>query len=445
MTWIPALIAPRGRELVTWKCAASAAGVLWLLVAGAGSYLASRPAVAAGAGTGGHGQPSAMGRDADDDGDDNDDGDEDSKRSPEERLAEGQQIFRFDTFGDEQKWTDTLHMNEVIETAVDPTTALSLGLKVDVDALPAAVQDAIVAGQVDLADPATTLTLIGLNAVVGIVGAVEPVDGQQRLTKVGTTCALCHSTVDDSFAPGIGHRLDGWPNLDLNPGAIIASSPAVPADAKAVYNSWGPGRYDPRFNLDGQSTPVVIPPAYGLEGVKRATYTADGSITYWNKYVAVTQMGGHGSFVDKRIGVRVVQKPDEVKKKLKSLREYQHSLPAPAAPAGSFDAAAADRGRAVFQGAGKCATCHSGPHYTDVNRRIGHRPEEIGMDTAYALRSATKKYRTTPLRGLATHAPYFHDGSAPTLGDVVEHYDSFLHLGLSPAQKLDLVEYLKSL
>ena len=438
----PILAGLLGPQSNAWRRLAAAVSVLWLLAAGVGTYLTSQPAAAAGAGAGDHVRAAARNADDGDDADD-DEGDGD-KRSPEDRIAEGQQIFRFDTFGDEQKWTDTLHMNEVIETAVDPQTALSLGLKVDVDALPPAVQDAIVAGQVDLTDPATTLTLISLNSVVGIVGTVEPVNGQQRLTKVGITCALCHSTVDDSFAPGIGHRLDGWPNLDLNPGAIIATSPAVPADAKGIYNSWGPGRYDPRFNQDGQSTPLVIPPAYGLAGVKRATYTGDGSITYWNKYVAVTQMGGHGSFIDHRIGVRVVQKPDEVKKKLKSLREYQLSLVAPAAAAGSFDAAAADRGRTVFQGAGKCATCHSGAHFTDVNRRL-HRPEEVGTDPAYALRTATKKYRTTPLRGLATHAPYFHDGSAATLGDVVEHYDGFLHLGLSAQQKSDLVEFLKSL
>jgi cytochrome c peroxidase len=316
---------------------------------------------------------------------------------------------------------------------------------VDVVALPAEVVAALNAGQVDLNDPATTLSLFQLNSVVGVVGTVQNVNGQDHLTRVGITCALCHSTVDDSFAPGIGHRLDGWPNLDLNPGAIIAASPAVPDAAKAVYNSWGPGRYDPRFNHDGQNGPVVIPPAYGLDGVKRATYTGDGSISYWNRYVAVTQMGGHGSFVDKRIGIRTIQKPDQVKKKLAVLRDYQHSLQPPAAAAGSFDAAAAQRGRAVFNGAAKCATCHSGPNYTDINRRRLHDPAETGMDPAYALRSATKRYRTTPLRGLAAHAPYFHDGSAATLGDVVDHYNSALQLNLAPDQKADLVEFLKSL
>jgi hypothetical protein len=219
----------------------------------------------------------------------------------------------------------------------------------------------------------------------------------------------------------------------------------VPPEAKAVYNSWGPGKYDPRFNQDGQSTPVVIPPAYGLAGVKRATYTGDGTITYWNKYVAVTQMGGQGSFHDGRIGVHVVQHPDLVKPKLAALREYQHSLLPPAPAAGSFDPAAAGRGRTVFRGAGKCATCHTGLQFTDINRSKRHAAAETGMNPAYALRSATKKYRTTPLRGLASHAPYFHDGSAATLDDVVGHYDAALRLRLTPEQKRDLVEYLKSI
>ena len=416
-----------------------AVGLLWLVAAVIGSVLLTRPPAAA---AGDRNDDRLDARHPDDDADDDDPAD---KRSPAQLAAEGQQIFRFDTFGDEQQWTDALKINEVIESAVSPQTALSLGLKVDVEALPPEVQAAIAGGQVDLTDPQTTLTLIQLNSVVGVVGTVQDVNGVKHLTKVGITCALCHSTVDDSFAPGIGRRLDGWPNLDLNPGAIIATSPALTPEVKAVYNSWGPGKYDPRFNQDGKSTPLVIPPAYGLDGVKRATYTADGSISYWNDYVAVTQMGGQGVFRDGRIGVHVVRKPDVVKPKLRALREYQFSLAIPAPAAGSFDAAAADRGRTVFQGAGKCATCHVGPHYTDINKGVRHRPEQTGMDPAYALRTASKKYRTTPLRGLANHAPYFHDGSAATLPDVVEHYDSFLRLGLTPQQKQDLVEYLKSL
>jgi hypothetical protein len=240
--------------------------------------------------------------------------------------------------------------------------------------------------------------------VVGVVGTVETIDGRKRLTKVGVSCALCHSTVDDSFAPGIGSRLDGWPNLDLNPGAIIAASPAVPPAAKAVYSSWGPGMYDPRFNIDGLNTPLVIPPAFGLAGIKKETYTGEGPVSYWNRYVAVTQMGGQGSFKDKKLGIHVVQHPDLVKHKLGILSDYQFSLDSPAPPAGSFDPDAARRGKTIFSGAAKCATCHTPPFYTDVNRGVLHAPAETGMDAAYALRTTTKKYRTTPLRALWTHA-----------------------------------------
>jgi len=278
-----------------------------------------------------------------------------------ERGASGQEIFRFHTFGDEQLWTDRLRMHEVIESTLDPTTALLLGLKVDVDALPEGVRAGIKSGDVDLGDPATTVTLIKLNAVVGVVGKVEQVDGRDRLTEVGITCALCHSTVDDSFFPGIGRRLDGWPNLDLDPGQIIAASPAVTEENRAVYNSWGPGFYDPRFNIDGESTPLVLPPAYGLAGVDLETYTGEGPISYWNRYVAVTQMGGHGSFSDPRLGINIVQEPDLVAPRLPRLLDYQLSLTKPSPPAGSFDRQAAKRGQVVFGNAGKCATCHIPP------------------------------------------------------------------------------------
>ena len=210
-------------------------------------------------------------------------------------VAQGKQIFRFDTFGDETKWTDTLRMHEAIAAAVDPTTALSVGLKVDAEALPPAVVQGIQNGTISLTSPATTIALLKLNAVVGLQGTVETIGGKDTLTHVGITCALCHSTVDNSFAPGIGKRLDGWPNRDLNPGAIIALSPALDAATKAVFNSWGKGKYDPRFNLDGKNGPQVIPPAYGLAGINSITSTGDGAdIAYWNRYVGVTQMGGHG-------------------------------------------------------------------------------------------------------------------------------------------------------
>ena len=360
-------------------------------------------------------------------------------------VDRGREIFRFDTFGDEKYWTDTLRMHEVIQGAVSPRAALGVGLKVDLDALPQAVRDAIAAGQVDLDDPAVTVTLLKLDAVVGLRGQVHTVNGRDSLVRVGVTCALCHSTVDDAFAPGIGRRRDGWPNMQLNPGAIVALSPAVPAATKAILNAWGPGKYDPRINMDGLNTPLVLPPAYGLLGVDKETYTAEGPVSYWNAYVAVTQMHGQGVFIDPRLGVRVVQTPDLVTPKLEALQAYQLSLVKPPPPPGSYDVAAADRGRALFAGAAGCVSCHAGNTFTDVNAGILHAPEETGMDPAYAARTTQKAYRTTPLRGLWQHAPYFHDGSAATLADVVAHYDRVRRLGLTDQQRRDLVEYLKTL
>jgi mono/diheme cytochrome c family protein len=360
-----------------------------------------------------------------------------------QNLAAGRDIFRFDTFGDEQFWTDTARMHEVIQKSVSPATALSVGLKVDAAAIPAPVAAAIKAGQVNLNDPATTVTLLKLNAVVGVKGTVETVNGKEMLTRVGITCALCHSTVDDSFSKGIGNRKDGWPNRDLNVGAIVALSPAITPAQKAVYNSWGPGKYDPRYNIDGKSTPLVLPPAYGLAAIKNEVYTAEGPISYWNAYVAVTQMHGHGNFSDPRLGIDIRQTPDMVSSKLPALRAYQHSVDAPSPPAGSFDAAAAARGLVVFTQS--CASCHVGGRGTDNNAGVLHAPAETGMDAAYAMRTANKAYRTTPLRGLWQHAPYFHDGSAATLADVVTHYNNVRRLTLSAAQQQDLVQYLKSL
>jgi mono/diheme cytochrome c family protein len=362
--------------------------------------------------------------------------------SPDD-LAEGKETFRFDTFGDETFWTDTLRLHEVIQTAVSPLTALSVGLKVDADALPPGTLEGA-----DLNDPATTIALLKLNAVVGLQGTVETVNAEDTLTQVGITCALCHSTVNNSVQAGIGQRLDGWPNRDLDPGAIIALSPAVTPQQKAVYNSWGPGKYDARFNFDGQNDPSVIPPAYGLAGVNSVTFTGDGdSPAYWNRYVAVTQMHGHGSFSEPRLGIEVNNTDgtgDLVEDKLPALEAYQLSLAAPAAPADSFDAAAAERGRSVFEGQGQCATCHSGETFTDANTLL-HEPSEVPTDPTHAERSATQMYRTTPLRGVWQHPPYFHDGSATTLADVVERYDAASGLGLTAEQKADLVEYLKSL
>lgn len=367
-------------------------------------------------------------------------------------VAQGKSIFRFDTFGDETFWTDTLRMHEVIQSAVDPTTALSVGLKVDTDSLPAAVVQGIQNGTISLTNPATTVTLIRLNAVVGVKGTVNTVNGTETLTRVGITCALCHSTVDNSFAPGIGKRLDGWPNRDLNPGAIIALSSALTAAQKAIYNSWGKGKYDPRFNFDGKNGPQVIPPAYGLAGLHSITATGDGNdVQYWNRYVGVTQMHGHGTFSEPRTGVSVNNPPpDLVSSKLSALAAYQLSLPAPTPPAASFDGAAAARGQQVFEGAGKCATCHTGALLTDANSRL-HSPAEVVSEPepngvpSYASRSATKMYRTAPLHGLWEHPPYFHNGTAATLDAVVELYNSRNALNLTAQQKADLSQYLKSL
>jgi hypothetical protein len=370
------------------------------------------------------------------------------------KPLDGMDIFRFDTFGDEQLWTEVLRMHEVIPS-INPQTALAVGLKVDVEALPAELIAALQAGQVDLTNPAVTVELLRLNAVVGVMGTV---DNAGQLENVGITCALCHSTVDNSFAPGIGKRLDGWPNRDLDVGTIVGLSPVIPDDA---FSSWGPGKYDPRDHafdgtsivpLNSPTLPVLIPPAYGLQDVGFETYTADGSISYWNSYVGVSQMGGHGSFSDPRIGLTIEQKPDRVTPKLAALRDYQLSLLAPSPPEGSFDAVAASRGELLFNGKAQCSSCHKLPAYTDVlsgpNPTIPllHAPAETGMEPVYASRSATKTgYRTAPLRGIWQHPPYFHDGSAADLRAVVDHYNAILKLQLSTPQKRDLVEFLKSL
>jgi mono/diheme cytochrome c family protein len=368
-------------------------------------------------------------------------------------IAQGKDIFRFETFGDETFWTDTLRMHEVIRSAVDPTTALSVGLKVDTDSLPPAVVQGIQNGSISLTSPATTVALLKLNAVVGVKGTVTTVNGQDVLTRVGITCALCHSTVDNSFAPGIGKRLDGWPNHDLNPGAIIALSNALTPAQKVVYNSWGKGKYDARYNFDGLNGPSIIPAAYGLKGVSSITYTGDGAeLAYWNRYVAVTQMHGHGSWVEPRATPpeNVQNPPDMVTAKLAALQAYQLSIPSPAPPTGSFEETAAARGRVVFDGGGNCAACHAGTHFTDAPGRL-HSPTEVVSEPepnngpSFASRSATKMYRSTPLRGLWQHAPYFHNGVSPTLDAVVELYNSRKALNLTAQQKADLVQYLKSL
>lgn len=358
-------------------------------------------------------------------------------------VSDGQCIFRHDTFGDEQLWTDTLRLHELAQT-LSPKTALAVGLKVDADAVPADVL-----ASADLDDPATTVALIGLDAVVGLRGEVA----NGTIVKLGITCALCHSTVDDSVTAGIGKRLDGWPNRTLDPGAIIALTPGLPAYAatlavdpalaKAALESWGPGRYDARFNQDGESRPVLLPPAYGLRDVAVETYTGEGPVSYWNAYVAVTQMGAHGNFKDDRLGLDIRQEPDRVTPILPALRTYQFSLEPPVASAASFDATAAARGKLVFEGSARCAECHSGASFTDAPTL--HAPDTVGMEPNEARRSQSKMYRTTPLRGAWSHPPYFHDGSAATLADVVAHYDTVLGLQLTAGERTDLEQYVRSL
>ena len=346
-------------------------------------------------------------------------------------VDDGRCIFRHDTFGDEQLWTDTLRLHELVQT-LPPKTALAVGLKVDATAVPPDVL-----ASADLENPATTVALLGLDAVVGVKATVE----NGTITRIGVTCALCHSTVDNSVAPGIGARLDGWPNRDLDPGKIIALTPGAPAAAKAAFMSWGPGRYDARFNQDSENHPVLIPPAYGLRDVALETYTGEGPVSYWNAYVAVTQMGAQGNFVDPGLGIDIRHEPDRVTPMLPALRDYQFSLAAPTPPAGSYDATAAARGKLLFDAS--CASCHSGSAFTDAPALHAATETQMGLDEA--RRSKTGKYRTTPLRGAWSHPPYFHDGSAATLAAVVDHYDQVLTLGLTPMEKSDLEHYLRSL
>ncbi len=396
-------------------------------------------------------------------------------------LAEGKQTFRFDTFGDEAFWTDALQLNRAIAGAanggvgpgVSPATALAVGLKVDSDALPQSLVSQLKRGRVNLDDPATTLALLKLNAVVGVKGTFKA-DGS--LQSVGITCALCHSTVDNSFAPGIGQRLDGWAARDLNVGAIVALSPNLTPVAtllgvdvptvKTVLQSWGPGKFDAElfldgkaFRPDGKSAATLIPPAFGLVGVNLHTWTGWGSVTHWNAFVANLEMHGQGTFYDPRLNDpvkfpiaaregfgNVRSNPDLISPKLPALHFYQLAIPAPAAPAGSFDPAAAARGAALFNGQAKCSVCHVPPTFTEPGWNM-HTPEEIGIDDFQAKRSPDERYRTSPLKGLWTHQKggFYHDGRFATLRDVIEHYNSFLGTNLTDQQKSDLVEYLKSL
>jgi mono/diheme cytochrome c family protein len=348
---------------------------------------------------------------------------------------EGRQVFRHETFGNEQFWTDTARLHEVIDREIQPLEALSLGLKVDLDRL-----NLLKFVMHNPFGTSGTRELLRQNAVVGIRATFRE-DG--HIARIGITCALCHSTVDNALLPGIGYRADGWPNRDLDVGKILAKLPAFTEEQKRVLRSWPEGTYDPRFNFDGLSTPLVLPPAYGLAQVRNETYTAEGPISYWNAYVAVTQMHGRGNFSDPRLGVNINHSPDMVTPKLAALRAYQHSLPTPRPPGRYFNSEKATRGKLVFNT--NCGSCHVDGHLTDNNAGVLHAASETGMDSTYAMRTSQKKYRTTPLRGLWQHPPYFHDGSARSLDDVVAHYARARRLQIGEDDRNNLIEYLKSL
>lgn len=394
-------------------------------------------------------------------------------------VAQGKEIFRYDAFGDEDFWSGTLHIDKAIAGSaqggfgpgVSPSTALAVGLKVDAEALPADVVAGIKAGTVDLNSPATTLALLKLNAVLGVKGNF---DQSGNLQSIGITCASCHSTVDNSFAQGIGKRLDGWPNRDLNVGAIISlTNNAQPianmlhvdeATLRDILSKWGPGHFPAilfmdgkAFRPDGKIAANLIPAAFGLKNIALTTYTGWGSISYWNAFVGNLEMHGKGNFSDPRLNdpvkypiavengfYNVTHTPDLITSKLPALRAYQHSLPVPEPPANSYNKVAAAKGKAIFLTQAKCVSCHALPSYAD---NLLHTGDEIGIDNFEALRSPTGKYRTTPLVGLfaKTKGGFYHDGRFATLSDVVNHYDNHFHLHLTAQEKNNLVEYLKSL
>jgi hypothetical protein len=401
-------------------------------------------------------------------------------------LAEGMETFRYDTFGSEDFWGGRVQLHQAIQGAkaggagpgVSPKQALELGLKVDMDALPKNVVAAIKAGKVDLDDPASTLVLLKANAVVGVTGFFEK--NGKSLRAVGIQCALCHSTVDDAFTKGIGHRLDGWPNRDLDIGAIVATAPDLSAytemlqtdeaTVRKVLKSWGPGKFDAELNLDGKAfrpdgktAATLIPPAFGLAGVSNHTWTGSwGSLTYWNAYVANLEMHGKGNFFDPRlddaekypVAARTRQghtenEDDRITGKLPALHVYQLSLSGPKPPAGAFEKDAAEAGGAVFAGKARCTTCHVPPLFTEPGWNL-HTAEEIGIDDFQAKRAPDGRYRTEPLRALWSldkihKGGFYHDGRFATLSEVVDHYDAHLKLSLNSKEKHNLIEYLKSL
>ncbi|MGQ0827976.1 MAG: hypothetical protein ACT4ON_06240 [Bacteroidota bacterium] len=401
------------------------------------------------------------------------------KSNADEMLEKGKAVFRFETFGDETFWTDKLQLHKAIADnkhggngeGLTPKAALAAGLKVDLDILPNVLREKIKEGKF-LDDPWVTLQLIKANAVLGVVGTF---DGKGNLEKIGLTCASCHSTVDN--ITGIGSRLDGWPNRDLNVGAIVSMAPDLSvyekllgvdnATVKKVLASWGPGKFDAELNLDGKafrpdgkSGATLIPEAFGHAGHNLHTWTGGwGNVTYWNAYVANLELVGQGNFYDERLmdekQYPVAAKagfgnkrsnPDMVSDKLAALQFYQLAIPAPKSPDGSFNKESAKRGESVFNGKAQCATCHVPPLFTEPGWNT-HKPEDICIDDFQSNRSPDKTYVTQGLKGLWAHSKggFYHDGRFATLMDVVNHYNDCKKLNLSASEKGDLVEYLKSL
>jgi hypothetical protein len=420
-------------------------------------------------------------------------------------VRQGQKIFRFDTFGDQAFWGDTLSLHLAIEGAglggvgpgVTPKGALMAGLKVDVDALKGGLIEDLINGRINLNDPAATVALLKANAVVGLTGFFSG----STLQSVGIQCALCHSTVDNSLPalcgglitpnPGtgcVGHRLDGWANRDLNVGAIVALAPNLSSFAsllntsqdavRTVLNSWGPGKFDAELILDakafnlqqltdgvvtGMKIPgaTLIPPAFGLGGVNLHTWTGWGSIPHWNAFVANLEMHGKGRFWDPRLNSaqfpiaaangfgdlpHISPDDDQITSKLQALQFYQLAIPAPQPPKGSFDQAAADRGDELFSGKAKCNNCHVEPLWTDPGWNL-HKPDEICIDDFQAKRAPDLRYRTAPIGELFTHLKggFYHDGRFSNLDQVVNHYNTCMGLGLTSDEKNDLIQYLLSL
>jgi len=431
----------------------------------------------------------------------------DAVANASQKAKRGRQVFRFDTFGDQAFWGDTLKLHEAIEGSkfggvgpgVSPATALSVGLKVDIDALPTNVREAIEHGRVNLNDPAVTLELLKVNAVVGVTGMFNR---GGTLTSVGIQCAFCHSTVDDSHLslcsgvvqpnPGtgcIGHRLDGWPNRDLNVGAIVSLAPDLSAFARllgtdqktvrTVLGSWGPGKFDAELILDGKALnakqvtdgkvtgtnvtgATLLPPAFGLGGVNLHTWTGWGSVPYWNAFVANLEMHGIGRFFDPRLD-NAAQFPiaathgfgdlphinpddDQITSKLSDLQFYQLAIPSPQPPRGSFDPTAAKRGDELFSGKAKCNNCHVEPLWTEPGWNL-HTPTEVCIDSFQADRAPDQRYRTSPIGAVFTHLKggFYHDGRFPTLQAVVDHYNTCMSLGLSGSEQSDVVQYVLSL